>query len=209
RRAQGRYVSKGFVKRHDIGEPSLNVEQGPFVGDRRAIPDALADDDRAESVALRVRRRRADAGAGAAPGDQQRIDPMPDQIGGEVRAEERTGVLLLQDQVPGMGSDAPVDAAGAFVPGPEPWRSVGRGLEGLVATVRPPGARGIDDRQRPGTGRVEQAPGGLDRAVQPSGPSGVSLVGPSVSEIDDDEGRRAAKPEPVLEDTSRAIILLR
>jgi hypothetical protein len=63
-------------------------------------------------------------------------------------------------------------------PGDRPAADLKGRFEGLIATVRPPGAGRVDDRQRPRTRPIEQAARGLDRSAQPSDPPpGVRIGG--------------------------------
>src|SRR5262249_21740283 len=61
-------VSPRFFEADNIGETRLDVEQGPFVSDLRAIFDRLADDDRTQTETLGVGRRRPHTRARRAAG---------------------------------------------------------------------------------------------------------------------------------------------
>ena len=66
---------------------------------REAVADAFANDDRPKPVAFGVGGRRADAGAGAAARNQQRIYPELDEVAGQMGPEKGAGVFLFDHQV--------------------------------------------------------------------------------------------------------------
>src|SRR5207244_174329 len=84
-------------------------------GDFGAVLHRLADDDRVQAAALRVRRRRAHAGARGAAGDQERVDALPDEMADEGGSREGAGVLFPEDVLRGQRRQARVDLAGALV----------------------------------------------------------------------------------------------
>ena len=97
-------VSQCFFERHDVGKPSLDVVQGEDVASRRAVADALADDHGPKTITLGVGCRGADAGAGAAAGDEQRVRSVLNQIACQMGAKERAGVFLSMTRSCGCGA---------------------------------------------------------------------------------------------------------
>src|SRR5205085_10163655 len=117
-------VLQHLVYTYDVGEAGLDVEQRELVRDLGAVLYGLAHDDRLQVVALRVGRGGAHARGRRAPGDEQRIDAVRDQVADQRRAREGTRVLLVDDQLAGFGLHAVVDLARAPVPLAEPRREV-------------------------------------------------------------------------------------
>jgi hypothetical protein len=196
-------ITERFFKAHHVGEAGLDVEQRPFVRDFGAVLDRLAHDDRAEAVALRVRRRGADAGARRTPSDQQRVDAPLEQMPHERRPHEGAGVLLPQHVLGGQRPEALIDLARALVPGPEAGGEILGGLDLRLLAV---GRGGEGDRDLLRARLREQGLNGGNCGIEPRRAAGIRRIGPAVRHVDDDERRASAEAEAFLEDAALPVI---
>src|SRR5439155_10449352 len=110
--------------------------QREFVANLRAILHRLANHDGLEAVRLGIGGGGADASAGRAAGDQQRVDAALDEMADQRGAGEGAGVLLDDDVVVGPRLNPLVDGAGVTVPATKLGRIVGSRLELRLVGVK-------------------------------------------------------------------------
>ena len=190
-----------------VGGAAVHVEQVDLVRDGQTVEHRVRRYDGAIVVREGVEDRGADAVAGSAAGDDQRIDGAVDQIGQERRAVERTGFLLGEDQIAGLGRHRVHDLAAvrAFEIDVLPRLGADLGVEEPgVADGAVDGEAGIDHRCPGGAGRADDALGLLH-----GGPAGSAAIGVGaevvvallphhvVLHVDEDDGRVRAEADPL------------
>jgi hypothetical protein len=95
-----------FGHRKKVGVFLAHVEKVGLVRSERPVTHAIGNDNRPDVVSGGVDNAGADAAAGGAAGDQQRVDPPESQPGGEVRAEEGARMLFAEHGLARIGASS-------------------------------------------------------------------------------------------------------
>ena len=123
-------------------------------------------------------------------------------------AAERARAFFFDHVVLGLRRQPIVDLARVFVPFAKSFRRIRSRFKRLIAALRSPGTRRVNNRNPKRPRDVEQLFRGLDRSVEPLRSGRVCLVSPPVRKVDDDDCRLLSEPELVLKDAPLFVVLV-